>query len=155
MSNFVVVDPPSVVLPAPVFLSAHRWADGVLGRDLEIGPYDVATRPDWCGAERQVDRVMQRRKGSTRCVMIQVSRRDGGAVVDWRDLQQIKNLVCGAEWEAVEIFPAESRLKDPSNARYLWCTSLPLPFGLPGGRNVVAARHAIAPQRPFPGGGGS
>jgi hypothetical protein len=65
-------------------------------------------------------------------------------------MQEIKNLVCGPEWEAVEIFPAESRLKDPSNARYLWASKAVLPFGLPGGRIVIDGELSIAPQRPLP-----
>lgn len=87
-------------------------------------------------------------KGST-VAMLQVCRADGASVFDWRHLQDIKNLVCGDEWEACEIFPAESRLKDPSNARYLWASRSPLPFGLPGGRVVMDANEAFAPQRPF------
>lgn len=82
--------------------------------------------------------------------MIQVCRADGGSVFDWRDLQQIKNYVCGDEWSAVEVFPPESRLKDPSNARYLWCCKDPLKFGLPGGRVVFDAHESFAPQRPLP-----
>jgi hypothetical protein len=83
--------------------------------------------------------------------MIQICRADGGSVFDWRDLQQIKNLAVGSEWEAVELFPAEERLKDPSNARYLWAWCGRAPFGLPGGRMVIDSVDAIAPQRPFPG----
>lgn len=150
-----LIERPSYTLPAPVFVCEHHWRDGTVGSDLDVGPYQVATRGDWLGAERQIDSLMKRRRGTTKCVMLQVCRADGGSVFDWRDLQQIKNLVCGAEWEAVEIFPAESRLKDPSNARYLWCTNMPLPFGLPGGRVVVDACAALAPQRPFPPAGGA
>lgn len=38
---------------------------------------------------------------------------------DWRDFQQIKNELCGPESEAVEIYPAESRLVDTSNEYHL------------------------------------
>lgn len=51
--------------------------------------------------------------------------------VDWRDMQKIKNDLCGEQREAVEIYPAESRLVDTSNQYHLWV--LPrgeqVPFG--------------------------
>lgn len=53
-------------------------------------------------------------------VHINIRRRDGGAVHDWRDLQQIKNEILGPECEAIEIYPAESRLVDTSNKYHLW-----------------------------------
>jgi len=42
------------------------------------------------------------------------------AIHDWRDMQEIKNLICGEEREAFEIFPAESRLVDTSNQYHLF-----------------------------------
>ncbi|MDP9301597.1 MAG: hypothetical protein M3P43_12015 [Actinomycetota bacterium] len=41
-------------------------------------------------------------------------------VRDWRDLQRIKNELAGPEREAVQVFPAESRLADTSNNYHLW-----------------------------------
>lgn len=38
----------------------------------------------------------------------------------WRVLQRIKNALVGPEHEAVELFPAESRLVDTSNQYHLW-----------------------------------
>lgn len=49
-------------------------------------------------------------------------------VFPWRDLQRIKNELAGPEREAIEIFPAESRLVDTSDQRYL--------FVLPAGTYV-------------------
>lgn len=45
---------------------------------------------------------------------------DGSPVRRWRDLQRIKNELAGPEREAVEVFPAESRLHDACNAYDLW-----------------------------------
>lgn len=42
------------------------------------------------------------------------------ATHDWRDLQRIKNEVCGPECEAVEIYPPESCLVDTANEYHLW-----------------------------------
>src|SRR5438034_10689879 len=44
---------------------------------------------------------------------LEVVPRDGLPVRRWRDLQRIKNELMGPEREAVEVFPAESRLHDP------------------------------------------
>lgn len=51
---------------------------------------------------------------------ITLKRFDRHAVRDWRHLQSIKNETCGPEREAIEIFPAESRLMDTSNQYHLW-----------------------------------
>ena len=42
------------------------------------------------------------------------------AIHDWREFQEIKNMICGPEREAVELYPAESRLVDSSNQYHLW-----------------------------------
>ena len=131
-------EPPSTTLPPASHKGPYVWSDGHLGFECDVGPYQVCVRWDWVGTNQ---------KG---VAMIQVCRADGSSVMDWRHLQQIKNLVLGPEWEAVEIYPAENRLKDPSNARYLWACSASLPFGLPGGRCVLDAHEAFAPQRPLP-----
>jgi hypothetical protein len=39
---------------------------------------------------------------------------------DWRDFQRIKNELVGEDREAIEIYPAESRLVDASNEYHLW-----------------------------------
>ena len=76
---------------------------------------------------------------------------DESARHDWREYQQLKNLLLGEEWEALELYPAEDRLKDPSNRFYLWCVpSGVISWGLPGGRLVLHPDEAHAPQRPFP-----
>jgi hypothetical protein len=51
---------------------------------------------------------------------LNIRRRDGGMVKDWRHFQQIKNEIAGPEREAVEIYPAESRLVHTSNKWHLW-----------------------------------
>ena len=69
---------------------------------------------------------------------------------DWREFQWIKNDICDGEWEAVEIYPAERRLLDPSNHYYLWCVPHGvLQIGLFNGRRVYNPKEACAPQRPF------
>lgn len=39
---------------------------------------------------------------------------------DWRDMQRIKNELCGPEAEGVELYPAESRLMDEANQFHIF-----------------------------------
>lgn len=74
---------------------------------------------------------------------------DGAALHDWRDFQRIKNDVVGPQWEAVELYPAESRLVDPSNYYILWAAPSWRPLGFSEGRKLADERSCIAPQRPW------
>jgi len=83
--------------------------------------------------------------------VIGLSAKDETARHDWRHYQQIKNDLVGVDWEAVELYPAESRLKDPSNRFYLFCAPQGVfTFGFHEGRKVEAPRDGGPPQRPFP-----
>src|SRR5580704_308381 len=46
---------------------------------------------------------------------LSIKRRDKEPIHDWRDLQEIKNQICGPEFEAIEIYPAEDRKVDSAN----------------------------------------
>jgi hypothetical protein len=76
---------------------------------------------------------------------------DGEARHDWRDFQCIKNDLVGAEWEALELYPAESRLVDPSNYFILWAAPR-IAIGLSHGRQIKSPEDCIAPQRGWFGG---
>jgi hypothetical protein len=69
---------------------------------------------------------------------------------DWRDFQRIKNELVGPEYEAIEIYPAESRLVDTCNQYHLYVFKTWRP---PQGfrvRLVAEGRSSIgAQQRPF------
>ena len=39
---------------------------------------------------------------------------------DWRDMQRIKNEICGPECDAIELYPAESKLVDTANQYHLF-----------------------------------
>jgi hypothetical protein len=75
---------------------------------------------------------------------------DGTARHDWRDFQAIKNQLAGKECEAFELYPADSRLLDPSNYYSLWCfpgvNKIKVGQG-PEKREVLDADQALAPQR--------
>lgn len=83
---------------------------------------------------------------------LSIKRNDQREIKDWRDLQRIKNEIAGPECEAVELYPAESRLMDTANQYHLWC--LPpghrWPFGY-NGRTVSDGEDTVlqSRQRPF------
>jgi hypothetical protein len=89
----------------------------------------------------------------TRGGMIQlgINSHDGTARHDWRDFQGIKNQLAGSDCEAFELYPAESRLLDPSNYYTLWCFPglKRIKVGIDEGRRVFDADEAMAPQRAF------
>jgi len=77
-------------------------------------------------------------------VQLTISRLDGEPAKDWRHFQQIKNELVGPEFEAIELFPAESRLVDMDNEYHLWVnteTGFRFPFGY--GRRHVAEKPVI------------
>lgn len=63
---------------------------------------------------------------------LSIKRIDKAPIRDWMELQRIKNMIVGAEHEAVELFPAESRLVNTSNQFHLFVLkdkSIKFPFG--------------------------
>lgn len=95
----------------------------------------------------QTDRVFGTRGGM---IQIGIASLDGTARHDWRDFQAIKNQLAYPECEAFELYPAESRLLDPSNYYTLWCFPgvKRLKIGVEK-RDVLQQDEAIAPQRAF------
>lgn len=81
---------------------------------------------------------------------LSIKRRDREPVHDWRELQSIKNAVCGPEREAVELYPAESRLVDTANQFHLFVfpKGVSIPLGWTS-RTVSEDEIAGARQRPF------
>jgi hypothetical protein len=61
---------------------------------------------------------------------LMIRRHDRAPIHNWSDLQRIKNEVIGPEVEAIELYPAESRLVDTGNTYHLWAVlGIRLPFG--------------------------
>lgn len=86
-------------------------------------------------------------------IHLSIKRNDRNPMHDWRDLQRIKNEILGKEEEAVELYPAESRLVDAANQYHLWCfKGQRAPFGYEV-RAVMGptslAEFDKAKQRPF------
>jgi hypothetical protein len=85
---------------------------------------------------------------------LSIKRRDKEPIMDWRDLQAIKTQLCGAEAEAIQLFPAESRVVDTSNQYHLFVfmkqggqrlPQIPL-YAFPAQRRQVHADNA--PDKP-------
>jgi hypothetical protein len=83
--------------------------------------------------------------GRAGMVYLSIKRHNRGALRDWRHLQSIKNEVVGPEREAIEIYPAESRLVDQANQSHLWVfpEDVKIPLGFNDGR-VVQTREESA-----------
>jgi hypothetical protein len=63
---------------------------------------------------------------------VSVKRHDRYPIFNWRDIQTMKNELFGPEHEAVQLFPAESRLVDGANQYHLYVlkeAGLRFPFG--------------------------
>jgi hypothetical protein len=84
-------------------------------------------------------------------IQIGINSLDGTSRHDWRDFQGIKNQMAGEECEAFELYPAESRLMDPSNYYSLWCFPglKRIKVGINEPRRVYDSTEALAPQRGF------
>lgn len=54
-------------------------------------------------------------------VYLSLKTKDKQARHDWREMQRIKNEFVGNECEAIELFPAESRMVDTSNQFHMYC----------------------------------
>jgi hypothetical protein len=52
--------------------------------------------------------------------LLSIRRHDWKPCSDWRDKQAIKNQIVGPDWEAAELYPAESRVQDQGNWFHLW-----------------------------------
>ena len=140
MANFL--GPAVAAEPA----SRRQAKPAVTGRD---GLGEHWENPDYYGCLRRYESGSP--LGGGPYAVLSISATDETARHDWRDFQQLKNHLLGDEWEGLELYPAESRLVDPSNRFYLWCFPKGvIPWGLPSGRSVRDAGELPVPQRAFP-----
>ena len=82
---------------------------------------------------------------------LSIKRNDKEVIWDWRELQQIKNLICGESNEGMQLFPAEDRVVDTANQYHLFVIKQPdlyIPVGFPA-RLVMDAPVLAAKQRPL------
>lgn len=88
-----------------------------------------------------------------RVVWLSIKARDKSPRHDWRDLQRIKNEVCGEEFQAIEIYPKEEHHVDTSNQYHLWVflDGYEMPFGF-FERCLMDGSFDGSVQRPWPEG---
>ena len=54
-----------------------------------------------------------------RCTWLSIKRRDKRPVNNWQDMQTIKNRLVGVDCDAIQMFPAESRMVNTANQYHL------------------------------------
>jgi hypothetical protein len=116
----------------------------------------IAKDEIWLNSHYQVNLRRISAPSGWPCDMVHLSikRLDKDAAHDWRHFQWIKNELVGEENEAMEIYPAESRLVDTSNQYHLWVFADPkirIPLGW-NERLVGEGCSLGSRQRDFPEG---
>lgn len=148
---------------------AHKWIQGdatvreLIGPDatpetieIQIAKTIQAIANEYCEEVYLNDRyqVAKRTIEDGRMVHLSIKRVDREPIHDWRDLQAIKNMLVGPECEAIEIYPAESRLVDTANQYHLWVftdETYRIPVGFTGGRATTNNTIGKSNQRPMEG----
>ena len=82
---------------------------------------------------------------------LSITRHDKEAIYNSRHFQMIKNDIFGQEREALELYPAESRLVDSANTYWLYVLpeGITVPFGCRAGRFVQDAQDPRVKQEPL------
>lgn len=83
---------------------------------------------------------------------LSIKRLDREPIHDWRELQQIKSELVGAENEGVELYPSESRVIDTANQYHLWVAKDPafqFPLGFNSPRTVTDESIGKSKNRPI------
>ena len=79
-----------------------------------------------------------------KCGYISLKRKDKRPINSWQDVQTIKNRLFGIEREAIQIFPAESRMVNIANQYHIFVfpEGYIIPFGYNDGRRVDPRHRA-------------
>lgn len=113
------LEPATVYPPSEGLIRDTMNAYPVLSREavLEMLDREAKSCEYWIN---DIYQVQVRDEGEY--IHLNIRRRDGDVILrDWRHFQAIKNQLVGDEAEAVELYPAESRLVDTSNKYHLYC----------------------------------
>jgi hypothetical protein len=150
---WVPMERASKLPPTPEQVASARAAAVAQGLDPEFIEDELVRDHEMWRNDRYTASVERGDSGAV--TVLSIHRNDRKPDMPWRHLQAIKNDIAGPEVEALELFPAESRLVDTANQRWLWC----LPpgrsagFGFTGGRHVSGPDEAVgfgARQAAFP-----
>jgi hypothetical protein len=98
-------------------------------------------------------------KGWPNMVHLSIKRNDKGVIFDWREMQRIKSELMGAQFEGVQLFPAENRVVDAANQYHMYVLAderQRFPFGCEGrgvdysGRELIAGKRVGQRRRAVP-----
>ncbi|MBS3914443.1 MAG: hypothetical protein KG003_08085 [Bacteroidetes bacterium] len=104
----------------------------------------------WMNDKYQVNLRIAGKMENGDLIHLSIKRRDKEAIHDWRDFQEIKNMLCGKETCALEIYPPESKLVDTANQYHLWVFDSGDYFPFMFQMRVVSEDESIGnKQRPF------
>jgi len=70
--------------------------------------------------DKQCDHIHPNWPENLACWYISFSMKDGGHMLDWREIQDMKNQVVGEKHEAVMLFPTDNRCMDTVNQFHLY-----------------------------------
>lgn len=150
-------EPGALALPSLNAWIAQAARDFGLNEEGARAQYERLKADDvWINDEYQVniDRNPPHSFPDTVLWHLSIKRRNKNPVHDWRDLQAIKNVLVGREYEAIELYPASSRVVDGANQYHLWVfksidgvDAPPLPFGWHCPRAVTSDATPNGKQR--------
>lgn len=111
-----------------------KFGDKMSREQIEATVDDIWNDEIFVNSKYQVNKraVPAEPNGFPALIWLSIKRRDKEPVHDWRDLQEIKDALVGAENEGFELYPAESRKVDTANQYHLWVFADPkvrLPVG--------------------------
>ena len=134
--------------PVDKLAKLHGISDDVVDEALSRMRHQSGV---WCNSRYQIAITdLESEGGGPPMKWLSIKRIDKSTINDWRDFQRIKDELCGSEWEAVQLFPAASRLVDTANQYHLWARPERFAFGFDS--NLVnGPLNAGEGQRPFEG----
>lgn len=130
------------IRPGPDKVAAMRAAAVERGADPDAAERMLLEDGELWQNDRYTVSVARQPEGWVE--LLSVRRNDREPDMPWRHLQRIKTELAGEDAEAIELYPAESRLLDTANQRWLWCfpPGFIVPRGFNNGRIVAGPEEA-------------
>ena len=106
----------------PILDTASKFGFDSLSGLLDVYLNDIYEV--WVYRKKMADFLVHNELFKGKCTYLSIKRKDKKAIHDWRHFQLIKNELVGEEIEAIELYPAESRLHDTANQFHLFCNPM-------------------------------
>ena len=139
--------------PVKEFIAEYMKVYGITREQAKEQYNRLKADEIWCNNKYQVNIDNNPEHGfggDAPLTHLSVKRLDKEPIHDWRDLQEIKNMLTDPEREGIEIYPAESRHLDAANQFHIWV--LPMGQKVPCGfwaRAVINESPPGGKQRPL------